>query len=95
VPAEIVEMTGERFGRLVVVEFDSLRRYAYWKCRCDCGATRIARGSHLRLGIIQSCGCLRREHGARVGRRAGKLHNFATRKNTRVGSRVVKSEECN
>lgn len=56
-------LTGLRFGRLLVLE-DTGERYnreILWKCICDCGNIHIARGSHLRRGDIQSCGCLQKE----------------------------------
>jgi hypothetical protein len=57
-----VQLTGQRFGRLEVIEFAERRRnQAYWKCKCDCGNEIIARGSHLKDGNNKSCGCLRNE----------------------------------
>lgn len=57
------DMTGQRFGRLVV-----LRRYgrtdsgeATWICQCDCGNQHAVVGSSLRRGFTNSCGCLRDE----------------------------------
>ena len=56
--------SGERFGRLVVVEElpasanDGNRLY---RCICDCGAGRVVKSKHLRGGGVRSCGCLRSE----------------------------------
>ena len=53
-------MTGQRFGRLIVIEqagHDDYRKIL-WRCKCDCGNERIALGRHLRNGSCQSCGCL-------------------------------------
>lgn len=61
--SEPKDMTGLRFGRLLVLE-DSGERYnreIMWKCICDCGNIHIVRGGHLRRGNIQSCGCLQKE----------------------------------
>lgn len=57
------DLTGQRFGRLVVVERvgSSLSREATWRCLCDCGNERIICGSSLRRGGSKSCGCLRDE----------------------------------
>lgn len=55
-----LDMTGRRFGRLVVVSLSAKRTGkpgAYWDCRCDCGATKAVHGSHLREGTTSSCGC--------------------------------------
>lgn len=60
---QLRNLTGQRFGRLVVVErkAHSTRRSAHWATRCDCGTETIVRGSHLTMGKIVSCGCHRRE----------------------------------
>ena len=55
-----LEMTGQRFGRLVVGAY--LAR-GWWECACDCGEIKAVRGGHLRAGLVKSCGCYRREAG--------------------------------
>src|SRR4051812_17795808 len=55
-------LTGQRFGRLVAIEPVGKRdREVVWRCHCDCGGTVDTRGSSLRRGHTQSCGCLARE----------------------------------
>lgn len=59
----IINEVGNRYGRLVVIERapnDSAGR-AYWKCKCDCGNLTIVRGTTLRSGATNSCGCLQKE----------------------------------
>ncbi len=36
-----------------------------WNVRCDCGTTRIVRGSSLSSGNTSSCGCLKREQATK------------------------------
>lgn len=58
------DITGERYGRLVVVALAGRRGDKggmFWRCRCDCGNEKIISGSDLRKGAIRSCGCLRDE----------------------------------
>lgn len=56
------EMTGQRFGRLVVLErAENKWLQARWRCRCDCGAVRDVDGYNLRSGHTSSCGCSKRE----------------------------------
>jgi len=58
----MINLIGEKYGRLTVVEFDRLERHkTYWKCVCDCGLTVIATGNNLRSGNTTSCGCYHRE----------------------------------
>lgn len=57
-----IDETGKRYGRWTVQHIargtDSGRA---WMCACDCGNASVVRGSSLRSGLSQSCGCLRRE----------------------------------
>jgi hypothetical protein len=61
-----IDMTGQRFGRLTVQgrALKSTTREAQWVCLCDCGKTTTPRGSQLRNGHTQSCGCLSAETAA-------------------------------
>lgn len=56
---KMIDLTSQRFGKLVVIEnmgkLDN-RQY-YWKCQCDCGTIVIKEGSRLRSGNTKSCGC--------------------------------------
>lgn len=62
------DLTSRRFGRLEVIRVDPVRihKSVAWVCRCDCGAIKSLTGSHLRQGLVSSCGCLRREHAAQM-----------------------------
>ena len=79
----MIDLTGMKYGRLTVVEFDRLQNHkTYWKCVCDCGLTVIATGNNLRSGNTKSCGCLRRESTAALGKENtthGESHNKRTR----------------
>jgi len=57
------DLTGQRFGRLVVVSKHKhpTRTEAYWKCSCDCGQETIVSGGCLRRGDTKSCGCYNQE----------------------------------
>jgi len=57
-----IDLTGKRFGRLVVLEYsDSVNGSPRWRCRCDCGKETVVYGGNLRRGYTQSCGCYRHE----------------------------------
>jgi hypothetical protein len=58
-----IDVTGQRFGRLVALkEVAPLRPYRYrWRCLCDCGGFKDVDSSHLRGALIASCGCYRNE----------------------------------
>lgn len=58
----VKDITGQRFGRLVVKEMAYKKNgFDYWLCMCDCSKEKIIRGWSLRKGITQSCGCLQRD----------------------------------
>lgn len=63
--ANPIDLTGDRYGRLVAVRFESVSRGArnirIWECICDCGATAHVSTDRLRSGETRSCGCLARE----------------------------------
>lgn len=67
--SRVKDETGNRYGRLTVIERagSTSGGIALWKCRCDCGNETVVAGSKLRNGLTVSCGCKMRESGG---------HNF-------------------
>lgn len=59
----VINLVGQRFGRLVVVSLKLPRKpgNAIWICICDCGITKEANSGELRSKRIMSCGCLQAE----------------------------------
>lgn len=59
----MIDLTGKRFGRLVVVgrAGSSKNKSILWECICDCGNRVIKDGVNLRCGDTKSCGCLHRD----------------------------------
>lgn len=58
------DLTNKTFGRWTVIEDpkeSTSDRDRYWICKCECGTIRKVRGSSLRKGASQSCGCLKKE----------------------------------
>lgn len=79
----IVDLTGQRFGRWIALGLVDGRtrvvgnkHVSVWSVACECGVVGEVRGTSLRDGSSQSCGCLRhdllsarkRTHGHTVGR---------------------------
>lgn len=73
------DLTGKRFNRLTVLNFErtSERRRQLWRCRCDCGNETIVDASKLRSGHTKSCGCYAKE-------RIGSLNKKSGRTQTRI-----------
>ena len=71
------DLTGQRFGRLVVKKFDCLKNGSYyWICKCDCGNEKSIGSCHFKYGKTSSCGCYNREI---VSKRSTKHHLTKTR----------------
>ena len=63
------DLTGQVFNRLTVVKFyASIEGKAFWLCKCICGNEKIAEARMLKVGSIQSCGCLQRENVIRLNK---------------------------
>lgn len=61
-PGHALDLTGQRFGRLVALEIDHRENYrVYWNCKCDCGKNAVVVASCLLAGHTKSCGCLAKE----------------------------------
>lgn len=80
---KLVDLTGQRFGRLVVLKreknhvYPGGQQHVMWLVRCDCGVEFIVRGVSLKNGFTKSCGCLREEvarRKAKAGIRGGKAN---------------------
>lgn len=60
---KMIDLTGQRFGRLVVLRHGgtATNGNAEWLCQCDCGNLTSVQSYNLRHGVTRSCGCLARE----------------------------------
>lgn len=56
---KLIDLTGQRFGHLVVLERveDDRHGNRRWLCQCDCGQQKVIGGRHLTSGATTSCGC--------------------------------------
>lgn len=70
-----VDLTGQRFGTLVVIRKTPERRHGHvmWECKCDCGGIALVRTSSLVSGATQSCGCHKGGVKDLTGQRFGRL----------------------
>jgi len=58
-----LDLTGRRFGKLVVIKYvgNNKWRGSKWLCECDCGIEKVVVRSSLIGGHTKSCGCYHRE----------------------------------
>ena len=68
-----IDLTGQVFGRLTVLERVKLptSEYVVWLCKCSCGRMTKVRSYHLRKGRIVSCGCYQKEMTSKARRTHG------------------------
>lgn len=71
--SRLIDLTGQRFTRLIVVRRVGSDRsgQAKWECRCDCGGKTITLGGNLRKGNTHSCGCYHVDRTVEVKTRHG------------------------
>lgn len=68
-PKNFIDLTGRRFGKLLVLERseDRISSNGYcatmYKCLCDCGTVKDIWSRSLLTGHTQSCGCTTMSHG--------------------------------
>ena len=67
--SKFIDLTGQRFGRLLVMHHygKSKNWQSTWLCKCDCGAEVVVVSQDLRNGHTKSCGCLRKEASIKHG----------------------------
>lgn len=63
--AHFLDLTGQVFGRLSVIEYKGTNknRQATWLCKCVCGKEIVISSNCLRTGDTKSCGCSKITHG--------------------------------
>lgn len=82
-----LNLLGERFGRLVVVERGPLNRHrkATWRCQCDCGRETVSVAGNLRSGRSTSCGCRTKERTSEVS----STHGMSATREYRIWSGMI------
>lgn len=71
--AKITDLSGQRFGRLIVIERAGRNltpngtSQTMWRCKCDCGNETTVKYIALTLGNTRSCGCGEIENRRAIG----------------------------
>jgi len=80
-----IDLTGQRFGRLIVQGRSDkpTSTRIYWDCLCDCGTVKAIQSAHLRSRTegTKSCGCLMIEAAKITGSNSA-THGHRKRGNT-------------
>ncbi len=88
------DITGERFGKLVVLRLvkNGTRGMSLWECQCDCGNVIVAMKRHLNSGRV-SCGCLS-EKVDLTGQRFGNLTVLKLSEQRKYGKYIAWDCKC-
>lgn len=78
---KLIDITGKRFGRLVVIHRSGQDKHGLvlWRVHCDCGNETNVLGCNLKTGNTTSCGCYGKERARETqqkdisGRKFGRL----------------------
>lgn len=89
------DLTGKRFGKLVVLRKTDKRKRGsvMWECQCSCGNKCLKPTNELNLGTATSCGCVWRQPTIKEGERYGRLVALEPTKK-RSGKSVVWRCQC-
>lgn len=92
---KFIDLTGQRFGRLSVVERKENNKHCntMWLCQCDCGNEHIVCGSNLRRGDTKSCGCFQREQTSMANYQHGHNCNYNISKTYQTWQHII--QRCN
>ena len=76
-----IDLTGQKFGRLTVIDYAGTikkgkSRQATWHCKCSCGNDTTVRTGDLRNGHTLSCGCLGKEKRLKANTSHGMRHTL-------------------
>lgn len=95
--SKLKDITGQTFGYLTVIERanNTSAGLAQWKCVCKCGKETIVRGSCLRNGHTQSCGCKQKEAVRLTGLKGHQPWNFQDLTGQKFGKLTVISRAEN
>lgn len=89
---KIIDLTGQKFGRLTVIKFDGINKHkkARWRCVCQCGKECTALGSELRGRHTVSCGCWNKERKVTHGEGKTRLYRIWADIKTRCLNKTCK-----
>lgn len=92
-----IDITGQRFGRLVALRPTDRRHNGsiVWECQCDCGKTAFVKGYSLKKGYTKSCGCLHEVKAVDLtGQRFGRLTAIRPTEQRGKGGFVIWECKC-
>lgn len=73
-----LDLTGQRYGRLTVIEEEKRNtgEKTKWICHCDCGKNTNVSTDNLRAGRVVSCGCSKKEKATKHGQWGTRIYRI-------------------
>ena len=92
-----IDLSGQKFGRLTVLQRDNEQKGVKWICQCECGNIITTNTDSLKAGKKRSCGCMiddwrKSKHSDIIGNRYGRLVVIGEAENK--GRRVMLKCRC-
>jgi len=83
------DLTGCKFGRLLVLSFLHTDKYnnKCYLCKCDCGREKVVRGVSMKNGLTNSCGCLLKDKVTKHGKYKSCLYTIFNNMNSRCNNK--------
>lgn len=90
-----IDLTGRKFGKLLVLKLIGTNKWqkSLWLCRCGCGKKTIVVSNNLKNGNTKSCGCFKKEFAGEQNLRHGHSKRGKTSKTYWVWARML--DRCN
>lgn len=65
---KMIDMTGEKYGKLTVIKLASIDKggNTKWACECECGGETVSYRQNLKKGKATSCGCFQKENMSKI-----------------------------
>lgn len=75
---KMVDLTGNRYGKLTVINLIEYKAHSHskWLCQCECGNQCVVQHSNLVSNHVQSCGCLRTIGKVKHGGKGTRLYTI-------------------
>lgn len=75
---KVEDLTGRRFGRLVVLnrEKNNIHGKTMWRCKCDCGTIKTICRNELVRGDTKSCGCYNNDKRIERNKETKRIHGL-------------------
>lgn len=92
---KLIDLTGQTFGRLTVINranINTIENKPYWNCCCKCGKITVVRGSDLRRGSTESCGCLQKERSAKHAKEQKGINHYRYRHDLSDKDRLISKD---